>query len=265
LAYSGQKDYRTKIVNLRLDSDAPKAARQARVLPAGKRRINSQNSYVGGSSQMKKKTVLVSAVILLTVLAILLIVKNLDYLVNKYQWHKADIAAETRHDETLKKFKAGQKLSSTEINQLIAYYSLTSKEDEGINLLQEILRKQDSYMAYFGLSQLYAAKAEMKASPDAHRDFISKSFNYLTEGFGKVPDKALAYYTRGTAYAILGCSEPYMNDLKKALEESKKVKTVMLAEGFYVDQIRFAEVIEKDINRHKDWHGTCLLDEIQHK
>jgi hypothetical protein len=214
---------------------------------------------------MKKKTVLVSVIILLTGGAILLLVKNLDYLVNKYQWHKADIAAETRHDETLKKFKAGQALSSTEINQLIAYYSLTSKEDEGINLLQEILQKQDSYMAYFGLSQLYAAKAEKKASPDARRDFISQSFNYLTEGFNKVPDKALAYYTRGTAYAILGCSEPYMNDLKKALDESKKAKTIMLADGFYVDQIRFAEVIEKKMSQQKNWQGTCLLDEIQHK
>ena len=120
-------------------------------------------------------------------------------------------------------------------------------------------------MAYFGLSQLYAEKASMKTSTDAHRDFISKSFNYLTDGFNKVPDKTLAYYTRGKAYAMLGCSEPYMNDLKKALEESKKNKTIMLADGFYVDQIRFAEVIEKDINRGKDWQGACLLDEIQHK
>ena len=215
---------------------------------------------------MKKKTIIISAVLLLTFGAILLVVKNLDYLVNRYQWHKADIAAETRHDETLKKFKSGQKLSSTEINQLMAYYYLESKEDEGIILLQEILEKQDSYMAYFGLSQLYASKANiMKTSQDARRDFISKSFKYLTEGFNKVPDKALAYYTRGMAYAILGCSEPYLKDLKKALEESKKAKTIMIADGFYVDQIRFAEVIGKDINRHKDWQATCLLDEIQHK
>ncbi len=61
---------------------------------------------------MKKKTVIFIAV-LLAVGAILLVVKNLDYLVDRYQWHKADIAAETRHDETLKKFKAENKLSST--------------------------------------------------------------------------------------------------------------------------------------------------------
>ena len=214
---------------------------------------------------MKRKTVIISAVLLLAFGAILLVVKNLDYLVNRYQWHKADVAAETRRDESLEKFKSGQKLSSTEINQLIAYYYLTSKDDEGISLLQEILKKQDSYMAYFGLSQLYASKTSMETSQDARRDFISKSFNYLTEGFSKVPDKALAYYTRGTAYAILGCSKPYLKDMKKALEESKKAKTIMLADGFYVDQIRFAEVIEKDIDRHKNWQRTCLLDEIRLK
>jgi tetratricopeptide (TPR) repeat protein len=211
----------------------------------------------------KNKTIIIIALVALV--AIALVVKNLDRLVNWYQWRKADIGAETRHDESLKKFKSGQKLSSTEINQLIAYYQVTEKDDEGINLLQEILQKQDSYMAYFGLSELYASKANSKASQNDRRNFISKSFNYLNEGFNKVPDKALAYYTRGTAYAILGCSEPYMSDLKKALEESKKAKTVMLADGFYVDQIRFAEFIEKDMNRHKTWQGNCLLDEIQHK
>jgi hypothetical protein len=212
----------------------------------------------------KNKTVILIAV-LFAFVALVIVVKNLDRLINWYQWRKADIGAETRHEETLKKFKSGQKLSSTEINQLIAYYYLTSKEDEGINLLQEILQKQDSYMACFGLSQLYAAKANTSSSSDSRRDSISKSFNYLTEGFNKVPDKTLAYYTRGTAYAILGCSKPYMDDLKKALDESTKQKTIMLADGFCVDQTRFAEVIERDIERHKEWQGTCLLDEIQHK
>ncbi len=56
-----------------------------------------------------------------------------------------------------------------------------------------------------------------------------------------------------------------MNDIKKALEESKKVKTVMLADGFYVDQTRFAEAVENETKQYKDWHGTCLLDEIQRK
>ncbi len=68
---------------------------------------------------MKKKTVIIIAV-LIALAAIALVIKNLDNLVNWYQWRKADIAAETRHDESLKKFKSGQKLSSTEINQLIA-------------------------------------------------------------------------------------------------------------------------------------------------
>ncbi len=214
---------------------------------------------------MKKNKTIIIVVVLLVFLAIVLVVKNLDRFVNWYQWHKADIAADTRHDESLKKFKSGQKLSSTEINQLIAYYQLTSKEDEGINLLQEILQKQDSYMAYFGLSQLYASKANIIKSQVDRRDLVSKSFKYLNEGFGKVPDKALAYYTRGTAYGILGCSELHMNDLKRALDESKKTKTVMLADGIYVDQTRFEEFIEKEMNRLKNWHGTCLLDEIQNK
>jgi tetratricopeptide (TPR) repeat protein len=214
---------------------------------------------------MKKKTVIISSILFLIFGAILLFVKNLDYLVKKYEWHKADIQAEKRHNESLKKFKTGQKLTSDEIGQLVVYYYFTSKEDEGIKLLQEILQRQDSYVTYFGLSELYAFKANMKAAPDAHRDFISKSFSYLTEGFNKVPDKALAYYTRGKAYAILGCSEPYMNDLKQSLEESKKAKTIMLEDGVYVDQIRFAEVIEKDISHHKNWQGTCFLDEIQQR
>jgi len=212
----------------------------------------------------KNKTAIIVALIIAFV-AIVLVYKNLDRLVDWYQWRKADIATDTRHNETLKKFKAGNKLSSTEISQLAAYYYLTSKEDEGIKLLQEIREKQDSYMAYFGLSELYVVKASMEKSVEPHREFISKAYNFLSEGFNKVPDKTLAYFMRAKGYAILGCSEPYMADIKKSLEESKKVKTVMLADGFYVDQPRFAEAVENETKQHKDWQATCLLDEIQRK
>ncbi len=214
---------------------------------------------------MKKNRTPIIIVVLLALGVILLVVKNLDYLVERYQWHKADIATETRHDETLKRYKAGNKLSSTEISQLVAYYYLTSKEDEGIKLLQEIREKQDSYMAYFGLSELYVVKANLEKSVEPHREFISKAYNSLSEGFNKVPDKTLAYFMRAKGYAILGCSEPYMSDIKKSLEESKKVKMVMLADGFYVDQTRFAEAVGNETRQHKDWQGTCLLDEIQKK
>lgn len=211
----------------------------------------------------KNKTIII--IVFVALVAIVLVVKNLDRFVNWYQWRKSDIGAETRHDETLKKFKTGNKLSSTDISQLVAYYYLTSKEDEGIKLLEEIRAKQDSYMAYFGLSELYVVKANIEKSVEPHREFISKAYNYLSEGFNKVPDKTLAYFMRAKGYAILGCSEPYKDDIKKSLEESKKVKTVMLADGFYVDQTRFAEAVENETKQHKDWQATCLLYEIQRK
>jgi len=211
----------------------------------------------------KNKTVIVA--VLIAFVAIVLVVKNLDRLVDWYQWRKADIGAQTKHGETLQKFMTGNKLSSTEISQLVAYYYLTSKEDEGIELFQEIRQKQDSYMAYFGLSELYVVKANIEKSVELHREFILKAYNYLSEGFNKVPDKTLAYFMRAKGYAILGCSEPYKDDIKKSLEESKKVKTVMLADGFYVDQTRFAEAVENETKQHKDWQGTCLLDEIRRK
>jgi hypothetical protein len=212
---------------------------------------------------MKKKTIIIISVLLISAV-VLLVVKNVDYLVNKYEWHRSDIKAETSYDESIKKFKAGQKLTTSEISQLIAYFNLSSKEDEGINFLKEILQRQDSYIAYFGLSQLYAAKARMKSTPEAHLDSISNSSNYLSEGFKKVPDKALAYYTRGFAYAFLGCSDLYMTDLKKAIEESINTKTVMIDDGIYVDQAKFAESVQKRMNQKRNY-GPCLLDEMQKK
>ena len=213
---------------------------------------------------MEKRTAVIFIAVLLTFGAVMLVVKNLDFLVKKYDWKKAELTAETNHVESIRKFKSGQKISSDEINQLVVYYSLKSKEDEGINLLKEIIQRQDSYVAYFGVSQLYAAKARMKSSPKAHLDFISNSSIYLSQGFDRVPDKALAYFTRGNIYSTLGCSEMYINDLKKAIEESKNAKIVLIDDGVYVDRARFVEFVQKTMNRERN-RGPCLLDEIQRK
>jgi len=213
--------------------------------------------------RVKKKTIIVSAIILLLVVAILLLIKNPGYVFDRYERQKVDKMAEKEHAELIGKVKAGQQLTSSEIGRIATYYYLSSKYDEGISILQEVLRRQDAYMAYFQLSGLYAEKAKMNEPADVKSSLVAKSRDYLAQGFEKVPDKALAFYMRGKAYALLGCLDMSINDLNQAVEESKKAKTTMLTDGVYVDQKKFAEVVEKDIAEFKKGHSACLLDSIR--
>lgn len=213
--------------------------------------------------RVKKKTIIISVSILLLFVAILLVIKNFDSVVNRYEWHKVDKMAEKEHAELIGKVKAGQQLTSSEIGRIATYYYLNSKYDEGISVLQEVLKRQDAYMAYFELSGLHAEKAKMNEPADVKSSLVAKSRDYLVQGFEKVPDKALAFYMRGKAYALLGCFDMSISDLNRAIEVSKKTKTTMLTDGVYVDQKRFAEVVEKDIAEFKKGHNACLLDSIQ--
>ncbi len=212
---------------------------------------------------MKKRTIIVGASILLIFFVIWLLIKKFDYVSNQYQLHKVDNMAEKEHSGLIAKFKAGQQLTSSEIGRIATYYYLNLKYDEGIGIMQEILKRQDAYMAYFQLSGFYAEKAKMNEPADIKRSLISKSRDYLVQGFEKVPDKALAFYMRGKAYALLGCLDMSISDLNRAVEESKKAKTTMLTDGVYVDQKRFAEVVEKDIAEFKKGQNACLLNDIQ--
>jgi len=214
---------------------------------------------------MKKRSILISIIILIVFGAILLTIKNFDLIVEKYEWHKVDKMAEKEHAQLMEKFKAGQQLTSSEIGRIVTYCNLNSKYDEGIGVLQEILKQQDAYMAYFGLSELIAEKAKTTGPVDIRRSLISKSLSYLKQGFNKVPDKAHAYFMRGNAYAYLGCLDIAIDDLNRSLVESKKTKTTMLSDGVYVDQKRFAQVVEKNITEFKKVQNVCLLDEIQQK
>lgn len=212
---------------------------------------------------MQKKTIIAVAIILLLFVAILLVVKNFYSVVNRYERQKVDNMADKEHAELIGKLKAGKQLTSSEIDRIATYYYLSSKYDEGISILQEILKRQDGYMAYFQLSGFYAEKAKMNQPADVKSSLVVKSRDYLAQGFERVPDKAHAFYMRGKAYALLGCLDMAISDLNKAVEESKKAKTTMLTDGVYVDQKRFAEVVEKDIAEIKKGQSACLLDSVQ--
>lgn len=81
------------------------------------------------------------------------------------------------------------------------------------------------------------------------------------EGFRKVPEKPLAYYMRGVAYGLLGCTEKSVEDFKRAIEESKASKIIMLGDGAYVDRERFVSMVERNIATYKNFRGDCLLEE----
>ena len=132
---------------------------------------------------MKKRTIIVSIIILLLFVAILLVIKNFDSVVSRYERHKVDNMAEKEHAELIGKVKAGQQLTSSEIGRIATYYYLSSKYDEGISILQEVLKRQDAYMAYFQLSGLYAEKAKMNEPAEVKSSLVTKARDNLSPGF----------------------------------------------------------------------------------
>jgi len=164
----------------------------------------------------------------------------------------------------LNKLQQGHDLKPREVNILTAYYISSSKYDDGITVLEGIAKKQNGYMTYYGLSALYASKAKLKkyAKDDT---LIKRAYNYLNKGFAAAPEKHLAYYSRGQTYAILGCFEMAIDDLRRAIEESRETKIIRLEEGISVDQQKFTAFIEKEIARLKNFRSDCLLKDIENK
>ena len=208
-----------------------------------------------------KRRVTLVIIILVVVGALILIIEEREYLFEKYEWHRVGERAEKRYKELMGKFRKNEKLSSTEIGEIAAYFQLTGRYDEGINVLKEIQKAHDDYGAFLSLSGLYAYKARTLSGSDERKKLVSMSYNNMMEGFRKVPEKPLAYYMRGVAYGLLGCTEKSVEDFKRAIEESKASKIIMLGDGAYVDRERFVSMVERNIATYKNFRGDCLLEE----
>jgi hypothetical protein len=212
---------------------------------------------------MKKKIIILSVVFSVLLVIIIIIAKNFDSLVEEYHWHKVDTQARQINIELLDKIKSGKQLTASEIDRITIYYHLTSNNDEGIRVLNDLLQHQDHYMIYLGLFQLSAEEAIIHDSwpLDMRRSRIQKSLRYLALWFKKVPDKALAYYTRSQSYAHLGCKKMALSDMESAIQESKKMKVVMISDGVYIDQNKFTAAVNKDFAEVRKIKGPCLVIE----
>jgi len=190
---------------------------------------------------------------------LVLIAINIDHFLEKYEWHKAEKRAEKRYKELMAKFEKNAKLSPMEIGEIAGYFQITSKYDEGIRVLENIRKYSDNYDVYFSLSGLYGYKARTIHLPDEKEKLASISYGYMMEGFRKVPEKPFAYYLRGMAYGVLGCTEKSVEDFNKAIEESKRADKIMFGEGIYIDRQRFVAIVERDIKSYKEVRSNCLL------
>jgi tetratricopeptide (TPR) repeat protein len=209
-----------------------------------------------------KRTVIFIAALLILGIVVFVVVVNKKSNLSGFGSYDAGTDAEKRHTELLNKFQQGHDLTSREVNILTAYYISSSKYDEGITVLEKIAKKQDGYMTYYGLSVLYGSKAKLK-KVEREDELIKRAHFYLKKGFTAAPEKPLAYYSRGQTFAILGCFEMAIDDLRHAIEESKKTKIIMLEEGISVDQQKFTAFVEKEIARLKNFRSDCLLKEIK--
>ncbi|MGZ3568143.1 MAG: hypothetical protein ACXU9W_05055 [Thermodesulfobacteriota bacterium] len=211
---------------------------------------------------MKKRRVALVIMILIAVGgALSLLIKYREYLFEKYEWHRVGQRAEKRYKELFGKFSKHEKLSSMEVGEIATYFQLKGRYDEGINILKEIQKAQDDYPAFFSLSGLYAYKARTLSPSDERKRLVSMFYNNMMEGFRKIPERPLAYYMRGVAYGVLGCTEKSVEDFNRAIEDSKASKIVMSGDGAYVDRERFVSIVERDIATYKNFTGDCLLEE----
>jgi tetratricopeptide (TPR) repeat protein len=209
---------------------------------------------------MRDRRVVLGIIILSVVILVVLIIKNPGFLTGKYEWYKAEKISEKRQKEIMEKFDKNKKLNSVEIGEIAAYFLLKQKYDEGIKKLKDIQSRQDNYAVYFNLSAMYAYKAMTLGPSDEKIRLVSISHDYLMKGFTKVPDKSLAYYLRGKAYGVLGCSEMAVEDFHKAIEESKAFKIILLGDDLYVARQKFVEIVEEDIVNYKQFKGNCLIE-----
>ncbi|MBI5043379.1 MAG: hypothetical protein HZC10_06040 [Nitrospirae bacterium] len=212
-----------------------------------------------------KKIIIYSIILIILGGITIVVLKKHEYIYNKYEWYLAEKRTEKRHQELIEKIRNNKTLTRDEINSIGVYYHLASKYDEGIKILEEILKRQDVYEIYFSLSTLYGYKARTFKSTDEgeRKRLISTSYNYLMEGFKKVPERPRAYHLRGMIYIYLGCPESAIEDFNIAIEKSKKAKIIMLDEGVYLDQQRFIDMVKKDMERYKEYKNDCLFKIIE--
>lgn len=212
---------------------------------------------------MKRTVIFIATLLILGIVAFVVVVNNKSDL-SGFRSYDAGKDAEKKHTELLNRFQEGRDLTSREVNILTAYYISSAKYDEGITVLEKIAQKQDGYMTYYGLSALYGSKAKLR-KVEREDELIKRARFYLNKGFTAAPEKPLAYYSRGQTFAMLGCFEMAIDDLRQAIEESKKYKIIMLEAGISVDQQKFIAFVDKEIARLKNFRSDCLLTNTENK
>lgn len=211
-----------------------------------------------------KKKIIFGILILILGGVVIFVVKNFDHIFKKYEWYRIEKEAEEKHKKIIEKFKNNQILTSDEVNQIAAYYSLASKYDEGIKFLEQIKDSEDykseRYLIYFKLSGFYTAKAKETPKIQEKQAIIKKAEEYLNLGFHNTSDKALAHYLRAKGYEVMGCNKRAKTDLQEAINIAKLKDIIFFEKGIYLERERFLQFVTDNLDRVKTQKEDCILE-----